>query len=352
MGSNYISKNNSITFITRVMENAGMASDDASLWAKLLTETSLLGFDTHGIRMVERYVELLTKGGATVEKPEIVNINGATAMIDAKGCMGHIAAWKAVEVGVENAKKFGISFTAVKNAGHIGACALYTKAFAQQDCIGFCCTTSRPGIAPTGGIKPSVGINPLSVAAPIDDDSFFLLDMSTTITAMGKVTVAMDNNKTIPLGWALDKDGKPTTDPRAAEDGSLLPIGGYKGYGLALVIELLCSALPACPFADAISNWVKTPHRQPKIPFSLIAIDIEHFQNPALFKKTIKNWLAKVIDVPRQEGVERIYFPGEIENDSYRLRSKEGIPLENVTVESYKRLAQRFFIEEAKIFSV
>jgi LDH2 family malate/lactate/ureidoglycolate dehydrogenase len=266
--------------------------------------------------------------------------------------MGHLAAWKAVESAEENAKKYGISFTTVKNSGHIGACSLYSKALAEKDCIGFCCTTSRPGIAPTGGTKPTVGINPLSVSAPINAESFFLLDMSTTITAMGKVTQALDNGKQIPPGWALDKNGKPTLDPREARDGSLLPIGGYKGYGLALAIELFCSALAGGSFADEISSWVTQPQNPTKIPFSIIAVDIGHFQEPDIFKQTVKTWLAKVIDVPKQEGVGRIYFPGEIENEKFKLRSSEGIPLEDVTVESFKRLAQKYSIPAPEIFTL
>jgi LDH2 family malate/lactate/ureidoglycolate dehydrogenase len=350
--SKIIKKENAIPFIAKVMEGAGMPSDDAALWARLITETSLLGFDTHGIRMVERYVEFLTKGGATVEKPRVISSEGAVARIDACGCMGHLAAWEAVRIAAENAKKYGISFTSVINSGHIGACSLYSKALAEQDCVGFCCTTSRPGIAPTGGTKPTVGINPLSVSAPLDAESFFLLDMSTTITAMGKVTQAIDNGKSIPPGWALDKNGKPTTDPREARDGSLLPIGGYKGYGLALAIELLCSALTGGGFADGISSWITQPHNPTKIPFSVIAVDIGHFQEPRLFRQTVKTWLAKVINVPKQEGAGRIYFPGEIENETYRLRGKEGIPLEDVTVESFTRLAQKYSISAPDILTV
>ena len=347
MKTQYITQNDSVVFISQVIQAAsGMPSDDAQLWAKLLTDTSLLGFDTHGIRMVERYMDVLIKGGATLEKPEVVSCNGATAVIDAHNCMGHLAAWKAVEVSAENARKYGIALTGVRNSGHFGACALYSKALAERDFIGFSSTSSMPGIAPTGGLKPTVGINPLSVAAPIEEGSFFLLDISTTVTAMGKVTMAMDNGKTIPLGWALDKNGKPTTDPKEVREGSLLPIGGYKGYGLAMAIELLCSALIGGSFADQITGWTKQPENPPKIPFSIIAIDIAHFQNPADFKARVKDWQRKVIDVPKQEGTDRIYYPGEKENENYKVRSKEGIPLEAVTVESFKRLANKYSIKE------
>jgi LDH2 family malate/lactate/ureidoglycolate dehydrogenase len=302
--------------------------------------------------MVERYADFLTKGGATVEQPRIVKTAGAITQIDARGCMGHLAAWKAMLSAAENARIYGISFTSVKNSGHIGACSLYSKALAQKNCIGFCCTASRPGIAPTGGVKPTVGINPLSVAAPINAESFFLLDMSTTITAMGKVTQALDNGKPIPPGWALDKNGKPTTDPREARDGSLLPIGGYKGYGLALAIELLCSALAGGSFADEISSWITQPQNPTNIPFAVIAVDIGHFQEPEQFKQTLKTWLAKVTGVPKQEGVQRIYFPGEIENEKYQMRGKEGIPLEDVTVESFQRLAQKYSITAPDILTL
>jgi len=349
MGTKYIKSNESVKFISKLLESAGMPADDSKQWAAMMTETSLLGFDTHGIRMTERYMDFLAKGGGSLKKPELVVQDAAITVIDAHDCMGHLAAWKAMEVSAENAKKFGISFTVVINSGHIGACSIYTKALAERNCIGFCCTTSTPFIAPWGGIKPTVGINPLSVSAPIGDDSFFLLDMSTTVTAMGKVTQAMDNGKTIPLGWVLDKNGKPTTDPKEAKDGSLQPIGDYKGYGLALAIELLCSALSGGSFADGISRWTTKPESPTKIPFSIIAIDIAHFQNVDAFKARTKNWLEKVIDVPKKEGVERIFYPGQMENEKFRLRSREGIPLEDVTVESFKKLAAKYSVSEPEL---
>ena len=349
MGSKYITANESIKFIKAIVESAGMSPDDSILWARILTETSLLGFDTHGIRMVERYIDFIDKGGASLEKPEIISNDAAIAIIDAHSCMGHLAAWKAMEVSAENAKKYGISFTVVKNSGHIGACSIYSKALAERNCVGFCCTSSIIGIAPWGGTKPAVGINPLSVSAPLGDNDYFLLDMSTTVTAMGKVTQARDNGQQIPPGWALDKNGRPTTDPQEARNGSLLPIGGYKGYGLALAIELLCSALSGGNFADGISSWVLHPESPAGIPFSIIAIDISHFQDADFFKARIKDWLMKVIDVPKQEGVKRIFFPGEIENEKYKQRIQEGIPLEDVTAESFKRIARKFSLDEPEL---
>ena len=353
MNTSHITENDSIAFISQVIQAAGLNTGDSQLWAKLLTETSLMGFDTHGIRMVERYINVITQGGVTLEKPEVITVNdsgsNATVLIDAHSCLGHLAAWKAMETAGEYAKKHGISYVGVRNSGHIGALSLYSRALAQRDCIGICSTSSLTGIAPTGGIKPTVGINPLSVAAPLEDDNFFLLDISTTVTAMGKVTLAMDNGKTIPPGWALDKNGKPTTDPKEARVGSLLPIGGYKGYGLAMAIELLCSALTGGSFAGDIKSWVLHPDSKAAIPFSIIAIDIGHFQNPADFRKRIKDWMGYVTDVPKQEGVDKIYYPGEIENDTYRRRRKEGIPLEDVTVESFRRLAEKYSLSEPPI---
>ncbi|MDR2078505.1 MAG: Ldh family oxidoreductase [Treponema sp.] len=347
--SKYIMKDDAVNFLSDVMAGAGLPSEDAKNWAELLTETSLLGFDTHGIRMAERYIDLFCQGGAKAAAPELVADKDATALFDAHDVLGHLAARAAVDKAVENAKKYGVSFTAVKNAGHIGACSVYTKAIAQRGCIGIVCVTSRPGIAPTGGIKATVGINSLSVAAPIHGDDFFLLDMSTTVTAMGKVTMAQDNGKPIPPGWALDKDGRSTTDPKEAKAGSLLPIGGYKGYGLALSIELICSALTGGSFAGEISSWLGEPSKPPKIPFSMIALDIAHFSELPVFRTTVEKWLAKVIDVPKQEGVDHIYFPGKMAGERYRIRTREGIPIEDTTLDSYKRLAERFSVTKAKV---
>jgi LDH2 family malate/lactate/ureidoglycolate dehydrogenase len=345
----YIMKDDAISFLSEVMTSAGLPSEDAKHWAELLTEASLLGFDTHGIRMAERYIELFCQGGAKATTPELVADKGATAIFEGHDALGHLAARVAVDKAVENAKKYGVSFTGVKNAGHIGACSVYTKAIAQRGCIGIVCVTSRPGIAPTGGAKATVGINALSVAAPIGGDDFFLFDMSTTVTAMGKVTMAQDNGEPIPPGWAMDKDGKFTTDPKEAKTGSLLPIGGYKGYGLALSIELICSALIGGSFAGEISSWLGEPSKPPKIPFSIIALDIAHFGEPPVFQTTVEKWLAKIIDVPKQEGVDRIYFPGKMAGERYRIRTKEGIPIEDTTLDSYKRLEEKFSVTKAKV---
>jgi LDH2 family malate/lactate/ureidoglycolate dehydrogenase len=345
----YIMKNDAVKFLSEVMESAGLALEDAKRWGELLIETSLLGFDTHGIRMAEHYVNLFSQGGAKAATPELVMEKNAAALFDGHDALGHLAAWAAVAKAAENAKKYGISFTAVKNAGHFGACSVYTKALAQRDCIGIVCATSRPGIAPTGGTRATVGINPLSVAAPLGNDDFFLLDMSTTVTSMGKVTMAHDKGNSIPLGWALNKDGRSTTDPQEAKAGSLLPIGGYKGYGLALSIELICSALIGGSFAAEISSWLGEPSKPPKIPFSVIALDISRFIEPQAFKAVVKEWLAKVIDVPKQEGVKRIYVPGEIAAEYYRERSREGIPIEEATLDSYKRLAEKYSVMIPKV---
>ena len=345
----YITRADSIAFISEVIKATGLPADDAKIWAELLTETSLLGFDTHGIRMTERYVKVVVSGGASIKKPEIVLSKDASVLIDAHDCLGHLAAWKATEVTAENAKKYGIAFTAVNNSAHIGACALYTKALAERNCIGIFSTSAMAGIAPTGGIEPRVGINPFSIAAPMGDNNFFLLDISSSVTALGKVTMAIDNNESIPLGWALDRNGRPTTDPNEAKEGSLLPIGNYKGYGIAMSIELICSALIGGRFANEITSWMKYPGNPTKTPFSIIAIDIERFQSPDKFKSIVKNWLGNVTDCPRQEGVDRIYYPGEIENERYRRRSKEGIPLEDVTVESFRRLAEKYSIAKLSL---
>ena len=342
MTCKYIPAGESEKFCSKVIEKAGMSADDAVLWGRLMTETSLLGFDTHGIRQLERYAKFLSDGGGSNKKPEIVMNKGAAVLMDAKACMGHISAWQATEIAADNAKKYGIAITTVKNGNHVGACALYTKALAERDCIGISCTVSRPGVAPWGGIKPTVGINPLSICGPIENDLFFLLDMSMTVTANGKIIMAMDKGEKIPLGWALDKNGKPTTEPKEAWEGSLLPIGEYKGYGLSLAIELLCSALGGEQFSGGILGWMLQTEKPTNTPFTVITIDIGHFLQPSVFKGRVKEWLAKVIDVPKQEGVDRIYFPGEMECERFKIRSKEGIPLEDVTVESYGRLAEKY----------
>jgi len=330
-------------FIEEILCKLGAPGEIAERWAVIQVETSLLGIDSHGIRMFDRYVKHIEGGGINVEaEPEVVTDKAACAAMDAKGGLGHISADRATQLALEKAKAHGASCVTARNVNHMGACAIYARQAAARDCIGLCLASSRSGIAPWGGKQALLGLNPIAVGAPVEGKHPFVIDMATTMVAMGKVTRAADLGEAIPDGWALDADGQPTTDPNAAIHGTLLPIGGHKGYGIAMAVEMLTSLLSGGVLAPEIKSWIQQTKDPMGAGFSMISIDIAVFQDPAAFKSRAREWTDLLTGSPRRDGVNRIYYPGEKEGECYDERIKTGIPIDERTRTAFEELAKRF----------
>jgi len=353
MDSKIISAENCISFTKMIMEKVGVSSDVALRWAELMVQTSLLGFDSHGIRMLERYVDHIEGGGidpSVVAK--IVSKQGQGICMDAKFGLGHIAADDAASIAIEKAKKHGISCVAVRNANHTGACGLYVRKAALADCIGIFTTVSRATMAPWGGITPFLGSNPIAVAAPIEGKHPFLYDAASTVVSMGKITAANDSKEKIPDNWALDSKGKPTTNSADAIKGTLLPMAGHKGYGLAMAVEILSSFLSGGLPSFQVESWVQQAQRPTNASFTIIVIDIGSFGKVADFKKHMKIWVELLTTSALRDGFKRIYYPGEMEAENYQYRSKHGISLCFRDWEMLERLAGKFGIDKLEFRSV
>ncbi|UCE08747.1 MAG: Ldh family oxidoreductase [bacterium] len=184
----------------------------------------------------------------------------------------------------------------------------------------------------------------MTISAPVNNKHPFVLDISTTVASMGKVTRAADLKQKLPETWALDVDGFPTTDPSKAILGSLLPIGNYKGFGLAISIEIITALLSGGPSAPHINSWIRQTHKSMGVSFTMIAIDISRFQKLDFFKRRMQEWIEIIINSPKKKGVERIYYSGEIEGETYDARKISGIPVDNQTIELFKSLADRYKI--------
>jgi LDH2 family malate/lactate/ureidoglycolate dehydrogenase len=197
-------------------------------------------------------------------------------------------------------------------------------------------------MAPWGGKKALLGLNPIAIAAPIAGQHPFMIDMATTVVAMGKVTKAADLGQSIPEGWALDVEGNLTTDPKAASRGTLFPIGAYKGYGLAMAMEMLTAVLGGGQSSPQIKSWIQQTVAPMGASFMVMAIDIARFQDPQAFKDRMRDWTALLTGSPRREGVERIYYPGEMEGEAYAERARSGIPVDDRTAAMLAGLAERF----------
>ena len=342
-GDRLVSAGDLIAFISALLERLGAAPQRARAWAELVVETSLLGLDTHGVRMLERYVNNMADGGIDLRaEPAIVRDSHTCVVVDAGGGAGHLIAEHATSLAVARAREHGMGCVAVRRANHVGACGVYVRRAAMADCVAMCSAVTRPAIAPWGGIEPMVGTNPIAFAAPIEGLGPFVLDMATSVTAMGKITRAKDLGQTIPPGWAMDREGNMTTDPAAATVGSLLPIGEHKGYGLAMAMEVLASMLSGGALAGQVESWIAQTRKPTDACFTVVATDLSAFGEQAAFRQRMAGWVQQLGSATPRPGFERIYYPGEIEDLSFRRRSVEGVPLQATDLAMFGRLSQRF----------
>ena len=333
-------------FVRQVFAKCGLTEELASRWADLLVETSLMGIDSHGIRMLDRYVRHIQGGGISINfDPITLRDRTAIAVIDAQGGAGHLAASHAMELAVRKARAAGVGMVSVIGTNHAGACALYVAQAARTGCVGICTAVSRPGIAPWGGKQPLIGLNPLAVGFPVAGKPPFLLDLSTTVTAMGKITQAADLGRGIPEGWALDRAGNPTTDPDQAREGSLLPIGGYKGCGLAMAIEAVTALLPGGGLAVEVLSWISQTARPMNASFAAIALDIAAFTETSQFEEKAAAWTETITGSPRREGVEELRYPGQRKALIKKERTQSGIPLDRHTRSMLDGLAGEFALQ-------
>ena len=230
-------------YCVSVLTASGVERSCAEAVADALIDAELTGVSTHGVSRLAVYMQRMDAGVMSRENNiRIVRESTSTLVVDAGNSLGAAAAKFAMERCIAKAKETGCCFASVHSSNHFGTAAYYTRLAAAQDMIGFACTNLKGKIAPFGSAEPYMGTNPISVAAP-SDDLPVVLDMAPSVVALGKLILAQKLGKSIPEGWALDKDGRPTTDPAAGRAGSLVPIGGAKGSGLAIMVDVLCGIL-------------------------------------------------------------------------------------------------------------
>ena len=249
-------------YCVSVLTASGVERSCAEAVADALIDAELTGVSTHGVSRLAVYMQRMDAGVMSRENNiRIVRESTSTLVVDAGNSLGAAAAKFAMERCIAKAKETGCCFASVHSSNHFGTAAYYTRLAAAQDMIGFACTNLKGKIAPFGSAEPYMGTNPISVAAP-SDDLPVVLDMAPSVVALGKLILAQKLEKSIPEGWALDKDGRPTTDPAAGRAGSLVPIGGAKGSGLAIMVDVLCGILSGGPYGPHLHDG-RAAGRQP-----------------------------------------------------------------------------------------
>ena len=302
-------------FCSAAFVHSGVPEAEAAVVADTLVEADLRGVHSHGSWWVKGYSERLRRGGLNPRPNlQVVSETNAMLVLDADGAMGQVASVSAMKMAMRKAKTGGVGVAAVRNSNHFGAAAYYAQMAAHQQQIGFATTDAEPTMAPWGGAqKLVVGNNPLAYAVPVDDEFALVLDMAQSVVAWGKIFLAAQRGEKIPATWALDAEGEPTEDPQAAMAGVVLPVGGYKGYGLALMMQVLSSVLSGATFGPTMPPMADPSLSQGHGHFFL-ALDIEQFIGLAEFRRSMAQMVAEQRAAPLAKGTERIYLPGEIKS--------------------------------------
>jgi L-2-hydroxycarboxylate dehydrogenase (NAD+) len=316
-------------FIKRAFEAAGLPSGDADILAGLMVEADLRGSDTHGVIRLPLYLRRLKAGGVNLRPNiRIVQERPATALVDGDNGMGHLVMRFAAMTAIEKAERAGIGWVGARRSNHAGPAALYAMMPLAHDMIGlYLAVGSNNHLPPWGSTENLLGTNPIAIAIPADAEPPIVLDMAPTVAAFGKVRLKMQRGEEMPVGWMIGRDGKPLTDPKRAEEGLLLPIGDYKGYGLSLIIGLLAGTLNGAAFGREVIDFVKEQGKATNTGHAIVAVSVEAFAPAAAFKRQVDAAIRTMRGAERLPGVERVWLPGEQSHLKRQDRAKNGIPM-------------------------
>lgn len=333
-------------FIIDVFKGLGVPVEDATICADVLTEADRRGIDSHGIaRLKTIYYDRIKEGiQSPVTNFEIVRDGPTTAVADGHDGMGMVIGQKAMKLAMDKAKKYGMGMVAVRNSTHYGIAGYYATMATKENMIGITGTNARPSVAPTFGVENMLGTNPLTIGMPTDETFPFVIDCASSLAQRGKIEVYARDNKPLPEGWVVDRNGKPATDSvqvltdLVKGEAALTPLGGigedtagYKGYGYSTAVEILSSALQAGNFLRMLTG-VKDGKKGPyHLGHFFIAIDISAFIDPAEFKKTSGEILRQLRASKKMPGAKRIYTAGEKEYLASEKRNIKGVPINSET---------------------
>ncbi len=330
-----------ISAVGDILTAVGIAAADARLVAADLVAADLEGIASHGVMLLPMYVERIDKGSVSrASAGQVVSDRGGAIVIDAGNALGQLTSRQAVRLAVERAREIGLAAVAVRNGFHFGTAGRYARMMAEQNCVGVVLSNTRPLMPAPGGAEALVGNNPVAIALPSAGEFPAEADMALSATAMGKIRLAAAAGARIPGDWAVDSEGRPTTDPAAAIKGMLLPAAGPKGFGLAFVIDLLCGGLSD----GAVGAEVRPLYGDPGEPYRcahfFLAIDAGHFPPGERFAERVRDQAMRVSASKRGAGVERVYAPGELVWAT-RQASDGVCRLDAATVRSLRETAAR-----------
>jgi len=337
-----------VEFIARALEAAGVPAEDARTVGALMAEADARGGDAHGVFRLPQYVKQIQEG-AVNSRPnmKIVSEKAGSALIDGDNALGHLVMKRATELAIEKARQCGVAWVGTRRSNHAGPAQLYPRMAAARDMIGiYFCVGNANLLPPWGGTEALLSTNPIAIAVPASRHPVVSLDMATTNTAFGKIRLKAQRGEAMPEGWMIDRQGKPLTDPKRASEGFLLPIGGPKGYGLALMIGLLAGTLNGAAFGRDVVDYTvdsKTPSNSGQ---SILVADIAAFADVDAFKKQVDEVWEVMKSSPTLPGFDEVRLPGERSEQIYRERMAHGVPLSDGQRKILDELADRLKIQK------
>lgn len=333
-------------FTAGVLERWGMPPADAATIAEVLVDANLRGVDTHGVLRLPIYEGMVQRGQLNPRpNVQVLRETPGTMLVDCDLGLGHaISAW-AMRQAMRKAQEVGVGWVQLRRINHQGALYYYSRMAALEGMVGLVFTATGPVVTPYGGAARAIGNTPFSFAAPAGIYPPLVLDVATSIVAYGKVRQALNQGTSIPPGWAIDKEGNPTTDPAAVVEGALLPMAGHKGSGLSILMEAMAGILAGtATIAPALTEGEALPteyRRARGVGSAIVAVNVAAFADPEEYRAEVDQFIARVKGVRRAPGFEEILMPGELEHRTARERQERGVPLHPNLVAQLREMGQR-----------
>ncbi|MEE0938850.1 L-sulfolactate dehydrogenase [Methanobrevibacter sp.] len=333
-----IMKDNEIALVKEILKKLGASEEDSEFVAEATIDADLKGFTSHGIGRFPQYLVSIKSG--TINLKDDITIEKETpaiALINGNSGFGQAVSYKAMQIAIKKAKEVGIGCVGVHNTNHFGVTGFYSDLALRENCIGLVIANTDPAIAPLGGSKPLIGTNPIALGIP--SETYITVDMATSVTARGKIIESKRKGLDLPDGWALDKDGNPTNDPEAALEGSILPFGGFKGYALSLLIEILTGPLVQAGYGLGVSGTA-SPTQDCTKGDLYVVIDPSKFGDFGEFVANTEDFVSQV----RSTG-ETVAIPGDLEVKRIADAEANGVAIDKKLYEQLKQICDNLDID-------
>ncbi len=336
----YISHKKLRRFCDETLKNKNVRKDVRNAVTDSLIQTSLRGVDSHGIRLLPHYINAIDSGRINPKpKYKFEEKSPSTGKLNGDHTFGHAAGKEGMLKAIKKAKDTGIGIVVVYNSTHFGAAAYFSHLAAEKDMIGISSTHADSLMLTYNGTRPFFGTNPICFVAPCKDEKPFCLDMATTRVTWNKIREKEDKKEKIPKGWGVDENGVETIDPKKIL--YLLPIGDYKGYGLSMMVEILCSLLTGMPYGRDICRMYDDPiDKKRKLGHFFMAVNIDCFEGKEIFKERLKELMDKVRNESSKNKTKDVMVPGDPEKNQYKIRIEKGIPIDESTLQKFYQISK------------